>query len=102
MPLLSRWFSRRSGPPVRVRLVTGAHCPLCEQMRAELARAGVARLIALEEARIEDDRECKRRYGLRIPVLEIEGEEAFAGRAEAREIRARVRAAARRRRRGGG
>ena len=99
MSLLTRWFARRAHEPVPVRLVTGSRCPLCEEMRAELARADVSRRIALEVVRIEDDRELKRRYGLRIPVLEIDGEEAFVGRAAAREIRARVRAAERRRRR---
>lgn len=99
---LFHWFARSAAPPVSVRLITGPRCPLCETMRSELTQAGVGGRIVLEELSIDEDRELKRRYGLRIPVLEIDGEEAFVGQATAGEIRARVLAAAKRRRRQGG
>jgi glutaredoxin len=48
-------------------------CHLCDDARAMLERAGVA----YDERNIEADGELLRRYLERIPVIAIDGEEAF-------------------------
>ena len=48
-------------------------CHLCDDARAMLERAGVA----YDERNIEADDELFRRYLERIPVIVIDGEEAF-------------------------
>ena len=82
--LLERW--RRPAAPLAVRLYTRADCPLCTEMKAELARARVGTPYELEEVDIAGDRELLERHGLSIPVLEIAGRVAFKGRLTARDF----------------
>lgn len=67
-------------------LFTRADCPLCEHMKSELARARVRPPFRLEEVDIAADPELERRYGLSIPVLEIDGRAAFKGRMRASDF----------------
>ena len=61
-------------------------CHLCEEARAMLERAGVA----FEELDIESDDDLFRRYLERIPVIAIDGEEAFELVVDERALRARL------------
>ncbi len=70
--------------PLSVTLYTRADCPLCDEMKAELARARTDIAYVLHERDIAGDPELLRRHGLSVPVLEIEGRIAFEGRLGAR------------------
>ena len=61
-------------------------CHLCEEARAMLERAGVA----FEELDIESDDDLFRRYLERIPVIAVDGEEAFELDVDERALRTRL------------
>ncbi len=61
----------------RVVLFSRRGCHLCDEARDALQAAGGARLFDLEEVLIDDDEDLERRYGVRVPVVEIDGVEAF-------------------------
>jgi glutaredoxin len=67
-------------------------CHLCEEMKAEMSKAGCVDLYSLEEINIESDAELFARYRFEIPVLCINGVEAFRHRLIAEEFKARVKA----------
>ena len=77
-------------PKVRVVLYTKADCALCEEMKEQMAQANCAELYTLEELDIEKDAELFARYRYEIPVLCINGVEAFRHRLSADEFRAYV------------
>ena len=52
-------------------------CHLCDHARAMLERARATVPFELQERDIEDDDALLRRYLERIPVIEVDGEEAF-------------------------
>jgi glutaredoxin len=54
-------------------------CPLCDEARETLARAGVA----FSEVDIRTDRELLRAYRLEIPVVTVDGRREFVGRVDA-------------------
>lgn len=89
MPFWSR-SERRATTPLSVVLYTRADCPLCEEMKAELARAGLASRYALSEVDIDTDAELTERFGRSIPVLEIAGRIAFKGRLTAAAFREKL------------
>jgi len=60
-----------------VVLYTRPGCHLCDDARAMLGRASATVAFDLVERDIEDDDALLRRYLERIPVIEIDGEEAF-------------------------
>jgi glutaredoxin len=60
-----------------VVLYTRPGCHLCDDARAMLERARATLAFDLLERDIEDDEALLRRYLERIPVIEIDGEEAF-------------------------
>jgi len=62
---------------VRVVLYTKPGCGLCDRMKAEMKNAGAENLYTLEEVNIETDDELFTRYRYDIPVLLINGAEAF-------------------------
>jgi Glutaredoxin-like domain (DUF836) len=72
----------------RVVLYTKANCSLCDKMREQMALANCDDLYTLEEVDIEKDDELFARYRYEIPVLSIEGVEAFRYRLKADEFRA--------------
>jgi glutaredoxin len=61
-------------------------CHLCEDARAMLERAGAT----FDERNIEADDELFRRYLERIPVIAIDGEEAFELVVDEHALRARL------------
>ena len=72
----------------RVVLYTKSRCGLCEEMKAEMQKAGVEELYTLEEVDIEQDAELFSRYRYDIPVLCINGVEAFRHRLQPDEFKA--------------
>lgn len=71
-------------------LYTKRDCPLCDEMKRELARARARFPLELEEVDIERDPELLRRHGRSIPVLEIAGRVAFKGRLQAADLERRL------------
>jgi glutaredoxin len=61
----------------RVVLYARPGCHLCDDARAMLERARAAVPFELQERDIEDDDALLRRYLERIPVIEVDGAEAF-------------------------
>ncbi len=76
--LFARW--RRARTPIELVLYTRAHCPLCDEMKAVLARARVRPPFRLREVDVDGDAELVARHGRSLPVLEIAGRAAFKGR----------------------
>jgi glutaredoxin len=60
-----------------VVLYTRPDCHLCDDARAMLERARAERYFELAEVDIDSDDALLRRYLERIPVIAIDGEEAF-------------------------
>lgn len=65
-------------------------CHLCDEARAVVAEVGAERQILVEEVDITLDPVLFRRYGERIPVIALDGEEAFELGVEADELRKRL------------
>jgi glutaredoxin len=61
----------------RITLYGKPGCHLCQDARAAIKRAIVSRDVALEEIDVTLDPTLFAAYGERIPVVEIDGEEAF-------------------------
>jgi len=59
-------------------------------MKAEILKAECADLYTLEEVNIESDRDLLARYRFEIPVLLIDGVEAFRHRLKAEEFKAHL------------
>jgi glutaredoxin len=74
----------------RVVLYTKPGCHLCEEMKAEIARAGCPDLFTLTEIDIESDPELFERYRYDIPVVTINDVEVFRHRLTAEEFRAHL------------
>ena len=64
-----------STPSVRIYSAEGCH--LCESARRVLERVRAEVAFELEEVDIGGDPELERRYRERIPVVLVDGEEAF-------------------------
>lgn len=72
----------------RVTLYSKPGCHLCEEMKSEIARADCAEAFDLKEVNIENDAELFARYRHDIPVLNINGVDAFKHRLRALEFKA--------------
>ena len=58
----------------RLTLITRAECGLCEEMHAEIEQLRrMHPLPALDLVDVDEDAELKRRYGLKVPVLLLDG-----------------------------
>jgi hypothetical protein len=68
--------STRSGPR-RVTLFRAEGCHLCESAQRVLAQVREEIPFELEDVDITGDAELERRYRERIPVVAVDGEEAF-------------------------
>ena len=71
-------------------LYTKPGCHLCDEMKQEMQRAGCAELYGMEEVNIETDPDLLARYRDEIPVLLIDGVEAFRHRLRAADFKARL------------
>jgi glutaredoxin len=63
--------------PRRVTLYHAAGCHLCESAKRVLAQVRAEVPFDLEEVDIGGEPELERRYRERIPVVAVDGEEAF-------------------------
>ena len=82
-------FSKR-----QVILYTRPGCHLCDEAKQEMQAAGCDNEYTLQEINIESDRELLRRYRYDIPVITVDGVEAFRHRLTAEAFRERLRSAA--------
>ena len=77
-------------PMTRVTLYTRAGCHLCEEaervVRAEQADGG----FRLELVDIDRDPELVRRYGVRVPVVAVDGQDLFEYEVPVDLLRARL------------
>lgn len=78
----------------QVILYTRPGCHLCEEAKQEMHAAGCADEYTLQEINIESDRELLRRYQYDIPVITIDGVEAFRHRITSEMFRERLRSKA--------
>ena len=74
----------------KVTLYTRPGCDLCEEMKEVMRSSGCAELYALEEVDIESEPDLFARYQFEIPVLFINGVEAFRHSVRADEFKAHV------------
>jgi len=65
-------------------------CHLCDEARVELERIRSEHPFELEQVDITLDVALHRRYGERIPVLELDGEELFELRVDGDVLRERL------------
>ena len=63
--------------PSRVRVYTREGCGLCREALAVIARVRSRVPFDLEEVDIGGDDDLERAYGIRIPVVLVDGVEAF-------------------------
>jgi glutaredoxin len=66
-------------PPAahRVVLYSRAGCHLCDVARETILRQHERSSFEFDEIDIEADEELELEYGIRVPVVEVDGEEAF-------------------------
>jgi glutaredoxin len=76
-----------------VRLYTAPGCGLCDEALETLREAQVELGFGLEVVDIDGDEELERRYRVLLPVVEVDGEQAFAFHVDPVELRARLAAA---------
>lgn len=65
-------------------------CCLCDEARDVVSEVRRARGFALEEVDVSLDPGLQREYGERIPVVAVDGVEAFEYRVEAAELQKRL------------
>jgi glutaredoxin len=83
--------AEEAGPPRRVTLYTRAGCHLCETAAAVLAAERERLPFALEVVDVDTDPELAGRYGVRVPVVAVDGVEEFEYEVPADLLRARLR-----------
>ncbi|HUE80952.1 MAG TPA: glutaredoxin family protein [Pyrinomonadaceae bacterium] len=74
----------------QVVLFTRPGCHLCDEAKAAILSARCTDKYTLEEINIETDPELLERYGQDIPVIMINGVEAFKHRVSSVEFRKRI------------
>src|SRR5688572_10339690 len=68
-------------------------CHLCDEAKDVIETAGCSDRFTLEEVNIESDNELLRKYRYDIPVVTIDGVEAFKHRVDREQFRMRVQSA---------
>jgi glutaredoxin len=93
--ILSRAFRVTSYNPLMTRVIIYSKpgCHLCEEAKAAIQAAGCGEEYVLEEVNIETDPELLRRYRFEIPVITIDGVEAFKNRVSSEEFKKAIRSA---------
>lgn len=86
-------MSHETGARARVNIYTRPGCHLCDEAKAEIARAGCSSLFVLEEINIDEDPALTRLYGYDIPVVTINGAHAFKHRLTAQDFKRELRRA---------
>jgi glutaredoxin len=81
----------QGGAPMRrVVLYTRVGCHLCEEAKRVLREERAAAPFDLELVDIDRDPELARRYGVRVPVVAVDGEELFEYEVPVDLLRARL------------
>jgi len=62
-------------------------CHLCDEAKAAIQDAGCSDMFILREVNIESDKELLRKYQYDIPVVMIDGVEAFRHRVDAQQFK---------------
>ena len=75
---------------VKVTIYSKPGCHLCEEAKEVMQGAHCSELFRLDEVDIESDPELLSRYRFEIPVIMIEGVEAFRHRVTAEEFKAQI------------
>jgi glutaredoxin len=65
-------------------------CHLCHEAKTAIQSAGCKDRFTLEEVNIESDEELLKKYQYDIPVIAIDGVEAFIHRVDPREFKLRL------------
>ncbi len=71
----------------RVTLYSRPGCHLCDEMKAVVRRVGLTVPLALTEIDVSTDAGLEARYGLEIPVLEVDGRRAAKYRISDEDLR---------------
>ena len=83
--------ARLARAPLRgLLMITLAALPGCADRDPGVTGSG---MIELDEVDVQDDEDLEREYGIRIPVVEIDGEERFQYEVDAEELTRIVRRA---------
>ena len=80
-----------AGPGPTVVLYTRAGCHLCEDAERVLLAEQAATPFRLQRVDVDRDPELQRRYGVRVPVVAVDGAELFEYEVPAALLRARLR-----------
>jgi len=76
---------------MRLTLYGRAGCELCDDMLAVVKRVADERGLSVETVDVDTDPCLAAEYGFDVPVLSIDGEEAFRHRVTEAALRARLR-----------
>ena len=74
----------------RVTIYSRPGCHLCDEAKSAIRNAGCDDLFTLEEVNIESDEALLNNYKYDIPVIAIDGVEAFIHRVDPKEFKIRV------------
>ena len=77
-------------PKAQVIIYSRPGCHLCDEAKAVIENSDLSDHYTLEEVNIESDDKLLRKYRYDIPVITIDGEEAFRHRVDPNEFRIRV------------
>jgi glutaredoxin len=72
---------------IKVVIYSKPGCHLCDEAKAAIHASGCDGQFTLEEINIESDSELRRQYRYEIPVITIDGVEAFRHRLNSEEFR---------------
>ena len=77
-------------PKRRVTIYSRPGCHLCEEAKAAIENSNCSDRFILEEVNIESDEELLKKYKYDIPVVAIDGVDAFMHRVDPEEFKVRV------------
>lgn len=71
---------------LRFTIISREDCELCDEMRIELERFCVGRKTHIRVLDVDSDEQLRVRFGLKVPVLMLDGEPVCHGRFDAEEV----------------
>jgi len=77
----------------KVVIYSKPECHLCDEAKAAIQAAGCEGQYTLEEVNVESDPDLRRRYRYDIPVITLDGVEAFRHRVSPEQFREALRRA---------
>ena len=77
-------------PKAHVIVYSRPGCHLCDEAKTAIENANCSDRYTLEEINIESDDELLKKYKYDIPVITIDGEEAFRHRVDPQQFKIRV------------